>query len=62
MSLPAYQRAERSLLGTQFRRWYAARTAQRAVGELRPMMDFGFEVDDTPHPKKATEASAKKAA
>ena len=31
-------------------------------GELRQMVDFGFEVDDTPRAKKATEASAKKAA
>ena len=31
MSPPAYQRAERPLLGTQLRLWYAAQTAQRAV-------------------------------
>jgi len=31
-------------------------------GELRQMVDFGFEVDDTPRSKKATESSEKKAA
>ena len=31
MSPPAYQRAERSSLGIRLRRWYAARTAQRAI-------------------------------
>ena len=31
-------------------------------GELRQMVDFGFQVDDSPRPKKATDASVKKAA
>ena len=31
-------------------------------GELRQMVDFGFEVDDSPRSKKTTEASDKKAA
>jgi hypothetical protein len=31
-------------------------------GELRQMVDFGFEVNDSPRSKKTTEASVKKAA
>ena len=31
-------------------------------GELRQMVDFGFEVNDSPRSKKTTEASDKKAA
>ena len=31
-------------------------------GELRQMVDFGFEVDDTPRAKKSAEANVKKAA
>ena len=31
-------------------------------GELRQMVDFGFEVDDTPRSKKTTDGAEKKAA
>ena len=31
-------------------------------GELRQMVDFGFEVNDSPRSKKTTEVSDKKAA
>jgi hypothetical protein len=31
-------------------------------GELRQMVDFGFEVNDSPRSKKITDASDKKAA